>query len=489
MIAKLAKRSWNSPVITSWFKLLTMSLRGVLVVPLIVTCLSTQQITVYYLFNSFIAFAPFLTSAITGSYMRGFSFAWKGASSYKLDTEIPEGQGVNEEFFKKIYRSSNLIQTAMGAMVVVILSIVGYLGLREQIYKLNDPNAAWICWTVLVASIFIKVWLNRNAALLKGIGKIANLNKWDIVVALVNVVAICLMLKAGLDLYAIAIKLILANALQMLGQQYMIRCSEVNHLITKRFLPLDRDTFKSIWSASSREMVISLLTVGVARASGIIAAFFILGEELPTYLNAISLMMIALNTSRAPFYAHNPRFAGLRSAHKIKELAIATGKGIRNTLYAFVILACIIALVIPVLFEIIGSNVDFISHRYWLLMAIVALLGRYEAMNSQIIMSSNKVMFVREQIVTGVLKLMLMVVGVKCFGVIGIIVSQGIAGLLIMNWLAPKHAWKSLGSHAALHRKQYQVHAFIVMALLIIIMCWAPYASGFILDQYTLYFK
>lgn len=488
MIKKLTLKAWNSPVITSWLQLAMMSLRGFLLIPLVVTVLTEQEITVYYLFNSFLAFAPFITSSVNSAYLRGTSFAWGGATSYEIAKAVPKGTPPNEKFFGQIYRSSNLLMPILAAVVILLIGIVGYFGLKKQILELPDPQVGWLCWAALLFCVFLKIWLDRNSAILKGVGRIAQLNRFSVFFGLANIAIACALLAKGIGLFAIPIGLVVTYFGLAFLQSHLLKSSEVGHLLTREIHPIHKPTVKSVWTSSSRESVVSVLTMGVNRGAAIIAAFFLVGGELTTYLNAVSLMIIVSTSSRAPFYAHNPRFAKLRSAHRIEELAVATGKGIRNTLYAFVIFACAVAIVVPAVFEEIGSNVDFIDPKIWLLLALVTLIGRYEAMNTMILKSSNEIPFVKEQMITGVLKIVLMIIGVKYFGVVGIILSQGIASMLIMNWLAPKKAWELLGEYASVHRRQYVTHVAITIIICSTLILYSEALSNQLLSAYRLVF-
>lgn len=455
-------------------------------IPLLVTMLSRDELTVYYLFNAYLAFAPFITSAVNSAYIRGISFAWGGASSYQLEKPVPEGTPPNETFFSQIYRSSNLLLPALGILISLLIGLSGYFGLKRQILELDDPSVGWICWVALIFCISFKILLDRNGSVLKGIGQIALLNRCTVFFGLSNIALTCFLLFKGYKLYAIPSGLFFMYTGLALLQRQLLKKSDVAHLLTHRVTPIHQPTLQSVWRSSSRESVISVLTMGVTRGAAIIAAFFLIGEELTTYLNAVSLMIIVSTSSRAPFYAHNPRFAKLRAKHEVRILAQETGKSIRNAFYAFVAFACFVAVVVPVIFTIIGSNVDFIDAEIWLVMAVVGLIARYEAMNIMIIKSSNKIPFIKEQLITSAIKVLLMVIGVKYYGVMGIVLAQGIASMVIMNWLAPRGAWRSLGEYAGLHRKQYVWHGLTAM----IILCFAVWNSGIaseiLLQQYRL---
>ena len=462
-----------------------MAGRGFIMIPLLVTMLSQDELTVYYLFNAYLAFAPFITSAVNSAYIRGMSFAWGGASSYKLEKAVPEGTLPNEKFFSQIYRCSNLLLPVLVVLISLLIGLSGYFGLKRQILELDNPTVGWICWLALIFCISFKILLDRNGSVLKGIGKIAQLNRYTVFFGLSNIALTCLLLFNGFKLYAIPAGLLFMYTGLALLQRHLLKKSEVGHLLTYRIKPIHKPTLQSVWQSSSRESIISVLTMGVTRGAAIIAAFFLIGEELTTYLNAVSLMIIVSTSSRAPFYAHNPRFAKLRSKHQIRTLAQETGKSIRNAFYAFVAFACFVAVVVPVIFTKIGSNIDFIDAEIWLVMAVVSLIARYEAMNIMIIKSSNEIPFIKEQLITSAIKVLLMVMGVKYYGVMGIVLAQGIASMIIMNWLAPRGAWRSLGNFSGIHRKQYVWHGLTALIILCFVVSNSGIVSEFLLQQWT----
>ncbi len=472
-------------MMTSWLKHSSLLLRGLIVTPLIVTMLTSDEITVYYLFNTVLAFSPFLTSAVAGSYMRGFSYAWSGASSFDIHSPVKKNTP-DFNFLIKIYTASNLIQLLMGLIVFILISAIGYFGLRNQIALLDKPSAAWISWNILTLCILFRVWINRDNSLIQGIGLVAKLNKQQTLITLIGIVLTAILLSLDMKFYAISLGTMIVVLMSGVLQKLIIKKTEVSQYLTKSIFPVDKSTYTSIWSASSRELMISILTMGINRASGIIASFFLVGGDLASYLHACAMIMIAISISLSPFFPYGPRFASLRSKGDIECLAKETGLGIRNSLYAFSLMVAAMSVGFPVMFEIIGANIPFLAPQYWLLISLSYFISRHTAMHSQILLSSNKVMFLREQIITGFIKLILMIVGAKYFGIMGIIIAELFSNLIIMSWYAPKIAWRSLGEFAALNRKTYVYHACIALILLVGVILNSEIIAVFTINQIDL---
>ena len=84
----------------------------------------------------------------------------------------------------------------------------------------------------------------------------------------------------------------------------------------------------------------------------------------------------------APFYSQIPYFNRLRCNGDLEELARASGKGIAKSLIAFCLGVIAISYGVPVIFEIIGSQISFIDTGLWYLMAVVWLLERHHGMHT-----------------------------------------------------------------------------------------------------------
>jgi len=257
----------------------------------------------------------------------------------------------------------------------------------------------------------------------------------------------------------------------------IIRNTDFYDHISRRVWPYHPESLNVIKKTSFKELILALVNLAVDRGGVILAAFALSGGSLAVYLNAVSILMICQGLSRAPFFAHTPKFARLRSEHETRKLAIFTGKSIRNSLLVFTALTTIFGFGMPVFYQIIGSNIAFMPPQHWFALTAVLFLARHDSMHQQIILSANKVPFFKQRIIIAFLKGLSMWVGAKYFGTLGFVLGLGLVNLLYMNWYAPKHSLKTLDNYAFCNLKQYVVYIPLCLILFIV---FALYGSHLI---------
>ncbi len=472
MVDKLSKAimfAWNSPTITSWFRLLSLSLRGLIVTPLILTSMSTNMISIFYLFNTIAGVIPNITSAFSATYVRIFSYAAVGKKNYGEDQNLKEhtlsDQLTDREYFKKLYGCSNIIQFVLTIVILSFLSIAGYVGLKKQVSNVEQPHLVWIAWGIMIVAIATKAWVDRDAAILKGIGKIVTLNRWESLVGILVILSTAGLLALKFNVYAISISTALMTVLAFCYLNLIYRRVGKDYKRT-RSIQYDSDIGKRVCSPAIREMTISIASTGVNHGAGIIAAYYIIGDDLASYLNAIGMMLIAVSVSMAPYYAHTPRFTRYRAQGDEETLAVETAKGIRNALLVFSLAVLALGCGLPIFYDLIGAKIDFIDNKIWIFMSLTYFLMRHEGMQAQVIMTTGKVPFVTQQIITGVIKIILMIVGIKYFGIIGGVGAIFVSHVLILNWYIPTLSWKTFSDFGKRQRKHY-LPSFIGMLLLL----------------------
>ena len=75
---------WNSPTVMTWVSFLVRSLSLIVVLPLILTRFSTEEIALWYLFITIIGLQMFVDMGLSPTFSRVISYAMGGADVHDL---------------------------------------------------------------------------------------------------------------------------------------------------------------------------------------------------------------------------------------------------------------------------------------------------------------------------------------------------------------------------------------------------------------------
>lgn len=484
-LKKKVLRAWNSPTLTTWLSFVTVSLRAAVVLPLVVSMLDPQRIALYYLLTSIIGIAGFAGAAFKVTYTRCFSYIHEGATQLKdfeqvnclsNNPDIPYLKGVYQKI-KEINFSVSLFSISTGILLAIIILI-------KQGKQLENAYAElWITCFLFIVTLYVNSWLLLHRSYLEGVGKIALTNRLTVVGGITAMALTAAFLLQDWNLYAFGV----ANLIGALIRYYLLNKEAKKSQISLKkveALSVQKEVKEAVYPPSIRQSVLSLLSTGVDRGAGLIAALFMTGETLASYLQALSLLFLIMGFSYAPFYSQIPRYSALRSSGKIERLATALGKGMSKSFLAFTFAAVGVTLFVPILFYIVGSNIGFLDHRLWGFLCLSYLLDRHTAMTAQIYSTLNKVPLFKLGIITGLAKVVLMYFLGKEYGVLGLISGYAVSNIVI-SFCMPYVSLRTLDAFWKKNVKLY-VPTLIGCFLIIGIATWySPYVEQFSIELLT----
>jgi len=185
-VRKFILKVWDSPVFATWSSFLSKSLYAVLLLPVITTVLSREEITVWLLFNIFIGLQNIGDLGFGVTFIRVMSYAMGGATSiadFDKKDNIRRKDGVNYELLERADNATRLILFYTGLVFILIISIDGYFSLKKPIGFTTDPGEAWISFILILITTFIRFNGNRYMIFLQGVNKVAMLRRWEAIIS------------------------------------------------------------------------------------------------------------------------------------------------------------------------------------------------------------------------------------------------------------------------------------------------------------------
>ena len=201
LACKFGSRVWNSATLMTWGSVLAQLLSPFVVLPLLLTRFSIEEITIWLLFYTIILLRMLADMGFSTTFARVIAFGMGGAESHQLNTfrRLESNKKIREpnwDTIGSIITTMRPIYTRLSLILFVILAVFGTWALVKPVSVASDISSAWMAWVVVLLSTTLSFRGNAYSAYLQGINQIALLRRWETLFALGAVITSVLVLIA-----------------------------------------------------------------------------------------------------------------------------------------------------------------------------------------------------------------------------------------------------------------------------------------------------
>lgn len=442
------KKIWNSPTLTTWASFLTKSLSLVVILPLILTRLTTEEISLWYLFSTIIGLQILIDLGFSVTFSRVISYGLAGATQikdFRFHSEVNSLKETNWEIIEKICSTMKVIYFRLSYLLFFLLIILGTWGLYKPISETNYPTYAWVAWIIIIITSTITLQGNTYNSYLQGMNQIAPLRRWEALTSIGAIITSFLLLVLGGGLLG----LVIANQgwliINIFRNRWLCIFMDSGQFRQFKNLGIDSDIFQSVWPSAWRSGIGIFMGFGLVQLSGVIYAQVSSAAEVASYLLALRLIQTINQFSQAPFYSKLPLLAILRSEGNLEKQISIAKRGMTLSYWTYTIGFITVGLFSNPLLNIIGSNAEFVSPLLWSLMGFAMFAGRYGGMHMQLYSTTNHIIW---HIANGVSGCIYLVVALSLFNKIGVYAFP--VGLLasylgFQCWYSALHSYRAYG--------------------------------------------
>lgn len=446
-LRKFILKVWDSPVFATWSSFLSKSLYAVLLLPVITTVLSREEITIWLLFNIFIGLQNIGDLGFGVTFIRVMSYAMGGATSiadFDRKDNIRRKDGVNWELLERADNATRLILFYTGLAFILIISVAGYFSLRKPISFAPDPGEAWISFILILITTFIRFNGNRYMIFLQGVNKVAMLRRWEAIISVFSIVSGFLVAITTRSLLWLIVNQQVWAIIQLLFNRYLCTIILDGRFRQFRSAGFDRELLSAIFPAAWKSWVGVLMSYGVVQASGLAVAQMGNSPSVTAYLFSLKILDIIKNFSNAPFYSKIPLYNRLFIEGDRPGLMSRVTFGMRFSLMTFVVTAVAAGLAGQPLLNLIGSNVTMVPAGIWIAMVTAYFLERYGALHLQLYSISNNIVWHIANGVSGLIfiGLSFLFALVLKWGIISFPIALIISSIAFFNWYSAGKSYK-----------------------------------------------
>jgi O-antigen/teichoic acid export membrane protein len=423
---------------------------GLLVLPLILRMLNTNEIAMYYLMLNISSLVVLFDFGFSGQFSRNFSYVFSGVKELKAEgiAVVPQDSEIDYHLLKTIIKTSQVVYRFISLVALIILLTGGTYYIYLATEKFTLVNNALLIWVLYSASVFFNMYNMYLNALLTGKGAIAESRKAIVYSKLVFIIMACglLFLRFGL-LGFVAANLAAPFVQRLLSLKYFYQDGikkklnefKVHSKELKRY-------FLVIWYNAKKLGLVILGALAINKSGLFFAGLFLSADQVASYGLMIQLVGAIASIASTIFSIYQPKFANFRSKHDMKGLLNDFSLAMGFFYILFLLASAVLVFFGDYLLVFIKSNVFLPGFKMLVFFSIISLLEQNHSLFASMITTGNTVPFVIPSLVAGLFIIVgtYLVIKYTDFGLFGMILVPGVVQICYANWKWPLVVCKEL---------------------------------------------
>lgn len=443
----------KADVIWNYFGTFFSVCYSMLMLPFVYGKLSVDELGVWYIFNAVSSFALLFDMGFSVTMSRHIAYCYSGVqhlAANGIEANTNEDAKIDQRLLGTVLFSSRLIYVLVASVMLILLQTVGLFYIRTTC---GDIVIAWReeAWRIFAISIAINLFVNYYYSVMRGTGRIKQINQIQISSKIIMLAINIGLLMAGYGLLSVAISNIITSVFVIILLRHYTKDTSHNIKLSKQGLSFKQyytecvDVLGKIWHNAYREGLVTLSVYANNHFGTILISMSGNLAQTAAYSACVQFVNIISNVSASYNTAIRPTIQSLFAKGKNQE---ATNY-ISLSFCTFYILFGLGTLGMLVLgFDILALlKEDLVIDRLmFLVISAYTFLGRNHSISAQYICDMNHLPYVKAYILSSAcgLALSFVLISFAPFGIYGYILSIAFVQLCYNNWRWPLYLSKQL---------------------------------------------
>jgi hypothetical protein len=417
----------------------------VIVLPLLVTRLDAANIALWYLFRGVMDLQLLADVGLEATFTRVIAYAMGGAKNLEINSNgssSPQAQP-NWLLLEKICCTMNGLYLRVTLASFILFGSIGSLVLIKPISSSSTILNSWLAWGIVITSSSINLYSKRYSAYLQGVNQIALYRRWLVVTTVGEIATSFVVLLVGGGLLGLTMAVQGWKLVSLLVNRWLAREVESQRFSNFKGIMIHHVVMRAVWPSAWRSGVGRFMSYGLVQISGFVYAQYGATANIASYLLSLRMILTISEFSRAPFYTKIPALARLYSERNLNQLISWAQRGMVLAYWSFVGGFIGISLFLQPIFDLIGSNIDFVDPLLWSLLGIGFFFERYGAMHIQLYSTTNKIIWHIANGVSGLLFILLSLVLYPIVAVLAFPLGYLGGHLGFYAWYSAMHSYKT----------------------------------------------
>ncbi|SCX76968.1 O-unit flippase-like protein [Alkaliphilus peptidifermentans] len=425
---------------------------GILLLPLILRLLPSEELAIWYVFLSITALVNLLDFGLQPTIMRNVSYVYSGARNLCKEgiVEQKESLDIDYSLLKTLISSVKKIYFAIATIIALVLFTVGTRYLEGITIDLVNQADILNAWNIYILSVVFNFYFYYYTPLLTGQGRIAQSNQTIVLSKISFLLFSVIGLSSGYGLAGVAFGNLVGSIVNRVSSYYFFYDKETK-MALKTVKKKDYDIFSILWTNAYKLGLVSLGSFLITKGNTLVAARYLTLETVANYGLTLQIANLLVVFSSILFRTYMPLFNQNRMIGNSNEITNQFSKSITIMTYTYLAGAIGVLLFGNRFLIILGSNILLLPTNQTSFLLIILFLEMNHTNFATLITTKNIVPFVKPAIFSGFLILGLSLISVVFLnlGLWGLLIAQGLVQGSYNNWKWPKEVLKDLDVNIA----------------------------------------
>lgn len=169
----ILRRLHTSSVAWSWVSNVLRLAIGVLLLPLVLHKLTTEELGMYFVLLNLVALAPVIDFGFSPTIVRFVSYAMGGAETLQAQGfTAATGQGPNRRLLWQLFFTTRSLYRYLALAVFVLVGAWGTYMVEMRVYETPLPTVARVAWAITLVATVLDIYSNWAVIFLRGMDKV-----------------------------------------------------------------------------------------------------------------------------------------------------------------------------------------------------------------------------------------------------------------------------------------------------------------------------
>ena len=421
---------------------------GIIVLPLILRLLSTDEVGVYYLLLTITSFIALFDLGFSPQISRNLTFVFSGAQELKKDGYGLGKDNINPVLLKGLIGVSKKIYRRISLFVISALLLIGTPYIYYVTKDLLPEEYIISVWLLYCIGSTLSMYFYYLTAFMEGKGAVKRTKQIIVLSKTVNIVCISVLLLLGMKLWAVVI----GNFVYIIIYVLLSRNNFYTQDITETLLSVkdvvadEKEIFAKIWYNAKKIAIIYFFGFLINRFNVFISGVYLTLADVASLGLLIQFTSLISSLSENSFLVSQPEIASLRVQKNREGLIKKFSLTMAIYILLFIMGSFFLVFCVPTLLTVIKSNASLPTIGITVLYCVMIFLERQHSTCAAFISTGNRVPFLESTVIAGIIIVIGSYVLLKWtnLGLLGLIVIQALTQLVYANWKWPYEAMKEL---------------------------------------------
>lgn len=415
---------------------------GVLTLPFILNKLTTGEIGLNYILVTVGSVISLVDLGFAPQFARNFTYVFSGVQELRKEGVGRTGTEINYELLGYLLTTAKYIYAVLALVAFLLLIVIG----TPYVYKTTDgfsavPNALWV-WVIYSVGVVFQIYYSYYFSMLLGAGKIKE-QKYAIIG---NKILYIVILLSGLFLDWGLLSVAVAQVISPFFGRYLSHFYFYSKDLKSRLAEFPNreisgvvNIYRTLWHNAKRDALVRIGAYAILRFNMFIAGLYMSLEEFASYGLMVQIVGILATVASTYLQISQTNFASLRTTKNHTSLLRSFSLSL-NVYYALYIAGTVVLVLFgQELLGLIRSNASLPSQLILAVYCLVIFLEYNHSNFAILISSNNNIPFAPASIITGIAVCLgtFLVVGYTDWGILGLVLVQGICQAAYQNWKWP----------------------------------------------------